>query len=150
MEGGIYQPLVIQPSQVRPDGRFTTERGITGVQTGGWTATATVVTQRFDFCLQDDSSPETIILINTFSGDYIFPQPGGPNLVGTGTVTRKDCTFKLTDNLRDRSVEAKIDPCTQTGSASVQTSPPNSPKVKFTITDRKTTDNTCACGPGCN
>lgn len=71
MEGGIYQPLVIQPSQVGPDGRFTTERGITGVQTGGWTATATVVTQRFDFCLRDDSSPQTIILINTSRQGYL-------------------------------------------------------------------------------
>ena len=150
MEGGVYQPLVIQPSQVGPDGRYTTTRGITGVETGGWTAAGTVVTQRFNFCLQDDSRPQTVILINTFTGDYIFPQASGANLGGNGAITRKDCIFTLTDNRPDRRVQSKIDPCTQTGSASVQASPPNSPKVKFTITDRNTTDNTCACGPGCN
>jgi hypothetical protein len=41
----------------------------------------------------------------------------------------------------DRRVMSRIDQCTHTGSASVQTV---SPKVKFTITDRNTTDNTCA------
>lgn len=149
MVGGNYQPLVIQPSQVGPDGRFTTTRGITGVQTGGWTATGTVVAHRFDFCLQDDSSPQRVILINTFTGDCFFPQPGGVNLGGRGTVTKKDCIITLTDSRPDRRVQSTIDPCSQTGSASVQTSPPNSPKVKFTITDRNTKDNTCACGPGC-
>ncbi|MCM3872060.1 MAG: hypothetical protein ND895_15365 [Pyrinomonadaceae bacterium] len=43
MEGGTNQPLVIQPSKVGADGRYSTTRGITGVQTGDWTATATVV-----------------------------------------------------------------------------------------------------------
>ncbi|HVS82388.1 MAG TPA: hypothetical protein VHE60_11705 [Pyrinomonadaceae bacterium] len=149
MVGGNYQPLVIQPSQVGADGRYSTTRGITGVQTGGWTATGTVVTHRFDFCLQDDSNPRTVILINTFNGDYIFPQPGGVNLGGTGTVNRKGCIITLTDSRPDRRVQSTLDPCTQTGSASVQTSPPNKPKIKFTITDRNTTNNTCSCGPGC-
>ncbi|HYR76584.1 MAG TPA: hypothetical protein VEM96_12165 [Pyrinomonadaceae bacterium] len=146
MEGGPYQPLLIQPSQVGADGRYSTTRGITGIQTGGWNATATVVTTRFDFCLQDDSNPRTVILINTFTGEYIFPQPSGANLGGSGSVTRKDCVITLTDNQPDRKVQGKIDPCTQTGGASVQLV---SPKVKFTITDRNTRDNTCACGPGC-
>ncbi len=75
MVGGNYQPLVIQPSQVGPDGRFTTTRGITGIQTGGWTATATVVTHKFDICLQDDTAPARRILWNTFNGDYIFICP---------------------------------------------------------------------------
>ncbi|HEY3026139.1 MAG TPA: hypothetical protein VGJ55_08325 [Pyrinomonadaceae bacterium] len=149
MEGGPYQPLVIQPSQVGADGTFTTTRGITGVQTGVWGATATLVTHRFDVCLQDDSVPATVILVNTFSGDYIFTPSGGTSLSGTGTVTRKGCTITLTDSRPDRRVQGNIDPCTKTGSASVQTSPPNSPKIKFTITDRNTTNNTCTCGPGC-
>jgi hypothetical protein len=43
MQGGTNQSLVIQPSQVSPDGRYTTTRNITGVQAGGWGATATVM-----------------------------------------------------------------------------------------------------------
>ena len=63
MVGGMYQPLVIQPSEVGADGRYTTTRGITGVQTGGWEATATVVTHRFDACLQDDSSGSSFVFL---------------------------------------------------------------------------------------
>jgi hypothetical protein len=168
-EGGPYQQLVIQPSQVGADGRYSTTRMITGVQAGGWAATATVMTHKFDFCLQDDLDLTTMIMVNTFSGDYIFAPPAGTSLIGeradripgllwpsrgtslngTGTVTRKDCIITLTDSPPNRRVQVTIDPCTQTGSASVQTSPPNSPKIKFTITDRNTDNNTCACGPGC-
>jgi len=157
MEGGTYQPLVIRPSQVGADGRYSTTRGITGVQTGVWGATATVVTHRFDVCLQDDTAPARRVLWNTFTGDYIFtnpfppPKPSGQppqtdsttptSLPGTGKITMKGCIFTLEHNAPDRRVMSRIDQCTKTGRASVQTV---SPKVKFTITDRNTTDNTCA------
>jgi hypothetical protein len=36
------------------------------------------------------------------------------------------------------------------GLQSVESSPPNSPKLQVTITDRNTTDNTCTCVPGCH
>ncbi len=158
MDGGIYQPLVIQPSQVGADGRYTTTRGITGVQAGGWTATATVVTGPFNVCLQDDSRPATVILWNTVTGDYRFSPPAGSAATqtgsappaGKGTMAMKGCILTLQHNAPDRRVFATLDTCTQTGSASVQTSPPNSPKVKFTITDKNTTDNTCPCPAGEN
>ena len=145
-EGGPYQHLVIQPSEVGPDGSYTTTRGITGVQAGVWGATATVMIHQYDFCLQDDSNPRTVVLVNSFTGNYLFPLPGGTSLSGTGTVTRKGCIITLTDSQPDRRVQGNIDPCTKTGSASVQVV---SPKVKFTITDRNTANNTCTCGPGC-
>ena len=156
MAGGIYQPLVIQPSQVGADGRYTTTRGITGVQAGGWGATATVVTHRFDVCLQDDSTREFVLVWNTFNGEYIFANPFPPkppgqppqtgdttplSLPGKGTIIMKGCILTLQHNAPDRRVFATLDTCTNTGSASVESS---SPKVKFTITDRNTTDNTCA------
>jgi hypothetical protein len=53
----------------------------------------------------------------------------------------KGCIFTLEHNAPDRRVMSRIDQCTNTGSASAQTV---SPQVKFTITDRNTTDNTCA------
>jgi len=199
MEGGEYQPLLIQPSQVGADGRYITTRGITGIQAGGWGANATVVVQPFNICLRDDNNPQTVILFNSFTGDYKFTEPvmlppavqtggvpgqtggtakpnetkqsggtaqvvagpvvpgvptilfPGPIFVGpaTGTVTRNGCTITLDDNRPDRIVIATVDMCTHTGTASVETAPPKSPKIKFTITDRNTTDNTCTCGPGC-
>jgi hypothetical protein len=148
MQGGIYQPLMIQPSQVGADGRYTTTRAITGVQAGGWGATATVVTGPFNVCLQDDSRFATVILWNTVSGDYSFrppggssaPQTGGAPLTGKGTMVMKGCVLTLQHNAPDRRIFATLDTCTQTGGAAVESS---SPKVKFTITDRNIADNTC-------
>jgi hypothetical protein len=170
MDEGNYQPLMIQPTQVGADGRYSTTRGITGVQTGAWTATATVLTQHFNICLQDDSVPARVILWNTFTGDYTFtnirppPRPGQPrppgvmvptggammpggfNFSGTGQVVRKGCIITLKHNAPDRRVMGTLDKCTNTGNATVQGP---STGTRFTITDRNTTDNTCTCGPGC-
>jgi hypothetical protein len=87
MDGGMYQPMVIQPSQVGADGRYTTTRGITGVQTGGWEAIATVVTTRFNVCLQDDTSPHRRLLWNTSTGEYVFTYPDWWPPKGTGGTT---------------------------------------------------------------
>jgi len=147
MEGGTYQPLVIQPSQVGADGRYSTSRGITGVQPGGWGATATVVTNRFDFTLQDDSVPARVVLLNTFSGDYIFNCPGcslpKEGLSGKGTVSMNGCAVTLTHDATDRRVHSTIDPCTKSGSTTVETLPTG---AKFTITDRNMGDNVLQAG----
>ena len=109
MEGGMYQPLLIQPSQVGADGRYTTTRGITGVQTGGWTSTATVVTQPFNIILRDPVPPQTV-LVNSFTGDYVFCG-AGPKLTGAGQVKRQGCVFTLTDNKIDRQISGTFDGC---------------------------------------
>lgn len=159
MEGGAYQPLVILPSQVGADGRYSTTRVITGVQTGGWTATATVVTHRFDTCLQDDSSGN-LFIFDPKTGDYIFSQPesaaGKPVLLpwiaqtrgalmptsdvnlAPPLVTYSGCKLDLNHKAPDRQVQVTIDSCVKTGQASVQAG-----KTKFTITDRNIADNTC-------
>jgi hypothetical protein len=110
MEGGSYQPLVIQPSKVGADGRYSTTREITGVQTGSWTATATVVTKPFDIVLRDPSPPQTLLL-NSFTGDYVFCGTG-PKLTGTGQIKRQGCVIELTDNKPDRLVQGRVNTCT--------------------------------------
>ncbi len=109
MEGGMYQPLMIQPSQVGSDGRYTTTRGITGVRTGGWEGTATVVTQPFNIVLRDPDPPQTV-LINSFTGDYVFCG-SGPKLSGTGQIKRQGCVITLTDNAPDRQVQGTANAC---------------------------------------
>ena len=109
MEGGMFQPLVIQPSQVGADGRYTTTRRVTGVQAGGWEATATVVTQPFNIVLRDPDPPQTI-LINSFTGDYAFCG-SGTKLSGTGEIKRKGCVITLTDNQPDRQVQGTLNAC---------------------------------------
>ena len=76
MEGGMFQQFMIQPSQVNKDGQYTTTREVTGVQTGVWGATVTVVTQPFNVCLQDDNNAQTVLLINSYTGVYTFSCEG--------------------------------------------------------------------------
>jgi hypothetical protein len=109
MEGGMYQPLLIQPSQVGADGRYSTTRGITGVQAGGWTSTATVVTQPFNIVLRDPSPPQTL-LINSFTGDYVFCG-SGLKLSGAGQIKRQGCMITLDDDRPDRTVKGAFDGC---------------------------------------
>ncbi len=155
MQGGDVQSMTIKPSEVQSNGTFTTTRTITGVQTGVWNATATVVV--FDVCLQDDKTGDQL-QFNSTTGDYhfcnLFPTTVagdagriniswyGTNTPETGSVGWGGCTITLQHNSTDGWVKAQMDRCSQTGSATVQ---PASTKTKFTITDRDTRDNTCAC-----
>jgi hypothetical protein len=163
MQGGDVQTMSIKPAEVQQNGMFITTRTITGVQTGGWNATATVVV--FDFCLQDESNPGNVVLVNAQTGDYefcthqpqstnVFPwvvagDPGrvsyawyGTTTPDTGSVVKTGCTITLEHNATDGRVTVQMDRCTQTGTATVQ---PASSKIKVTITDRDMRNNTCTC-----
>jgi hypothetical protein len=167
MEGGSFQNLRIKPSDVTPDGRYTTNRTITGVQAGGFSVNGTVIVRPYDLCLQDDSDPNRLFHFNSFTGDYIFACGGGScrsgtggtsgqpptgssapptpvNLTGTGKMQMKGCIITLSHNAPDRRVFARLDACTKSGDASVETT---SPKTNFKITDKNTADNTVASPP---
>ena len=168
MEGGPYQPLMIQPAQVDAGGRYSTTRGVTGIQAGGWGATATVVVDKFNARLQDDNDPNRIFHFNSFTGDYVFACGGGScrtggtggtssqpptgssappppvTLTGTGKPAMKGCIITLSHNAPDRRVFARLDACTKTGEASVET---KSPKANFNINDKNTTDNSVTSPP---
>lgn len=135
MEGAMFQPLMIQPSQVGADGRYTTTRGITGVQNGGWTSTATVVTQPFNIVLRDPSPPQTI-LVNSFTGDYVFCG-SGPKLTGTGQIKRQGCIIQLTDNRPDRQVQGTLNTCVPVDNGRLFTfySAGTITEIKVTVTD---------------
>jgi hypothetical protein len=167
LDGGNYQQFMIQPSEVDRQGHYIRTLGGVGVEVGAWSATATVAKDKFNFCLQDDNNPMRTVLFNSFTGDYVFycqncnagskpvvlPWIGQTRsalmqssdlYVTNPTVTIKPCVIILEHNVADRRVRAQIDTCTHTGGASVQTV---SPKMKFTITDRNVTDNTCPPSP---
>jgi hypothetical protein len=157
MEGGNFQNMLIPTTSILPGGRFTMTRTITGQQAGAFSVTATVIVKSFDVCLADDSDRHRGLSWNTFTGDYIFtnlvpagqpkppdtvtPPPGSINLTGTGKPAMKGCIITLTHNAPDRRVFARLDVCSQTADASVETS---TPKSKLTITDKNTSDNACA------
>lgn len=163
MDGGNFQNLRIKPEEVKLDGRYTTNRTITGVQAGGFTVTATVIVGPFDMCLQDDLDPARGMSWNTFTGDYSFSDPTitmpagpqgavagvstfgyspwkGSSLTGTGKPAMKGCIITLSHNAPDRRVFAKLDTCTKTGEASVETP---STKTTVKVTDQNTANNSC-------
>ena len=96
----------------------------------------------FDICLQDDSNGN-LLRFNSATGEYLFTRCGtGFMLGGTGTVTVRGSVITLQHNAADRRVLAQIDNATHTGKASVQVF---SLGTTFTISDRNTANNTCAC-----
>lgn len=161
MQGGDVQTMSIKPAEVQSNGTFTTTRTITGVQAGVWSATATVVV--FDVCLQDDNSGNQLSF-SSYTGDYIFcesnAKSGTSNAIlrtdgvmdfSGGVMVRagdpgdikKNGTFTSADfNFKAGHIHAQFDSFMHTGTATVQIS---NPKRTFTITDRDTRNNTCAC-----
>lgn len=96
----------------------------------------------FDLCLQDDSSGN-ILRINSTTGEYQFARCGsGLVLSGIGSIIRKGSIITLQNYAADRRVLAKFDGGVNRGTASVQVF---ALETTFTITDRNTTNNTCAC-----
>lgn len=95
----------------------------------------------FDTCLQDDGDGK-ILRINSTTGDYHLTNCTGLTLSGAGTLVRRGCVITLEHNAGDRRVLARIDTCSKRATASIQSL---SNRVSFSITDRNTTNNTCAC-----
>ena len=97
----------------------------------------------FDIFLQDNTNPETMLFINSFTGEYAF-YCGGTSYTGVGTITKRGCQVSLTHNPADRRVSASIQLGTspQSATAALQ-SPPGT--TICTITDTKLANNSCVC-----
>ncbi len=139
MDGGNSQFIPIPQASVTPAGIFTMTRTLTGQQSGGFSVTATIVVKPLETCLQDDKGGG-VFLFNSTAGDYIFTPTGGATVDGKGVLARKGCIITLTDNRVDRRVMSRLDTCENKGNATIEL---DSPKAKFTVTDKNTADNTC-------
>lgn len=95
----------------------------------------------FDLCLQDDGSG-SLLQLNSTTGAYLFTNCGGVTITGMGTLTKRGGGLTLQDFSVDRKVLAKIDTAVNRASAGIQI---YSQGATFTITDRNTINNTCAC-----
>jgi uncharacterized delta-60 repeat protein len=113
----------------------------TATDSSGNTATCMFTVSVFNACLQDDATPTTVILFNTFTGDYRFCCNGSV-FTGKGSIVKQGSIYTLTHNPADRRVLARLDNSTKTGTASLQ-SPPGT--TRCTISDRNTANNSCQC-----
>lgn len=102
MEGGPFQQFTL-------DRTSTISRRITGNQTGGWSATASIVTTPYNIVLRDPDPPQTL-LFNSFTGDYIFCSPQG-KFSGTAQVQQKGCTAEINSRQKDHEITGPLNIC---------------------------------------
>ncbi|HEX8473112.1 MAG TPA: hypothetical protein VF666_03710 [Pyrinomonadaceae bacterium] len=140
MTGGNTQVIPIRPMDVVSGGRFVFTRTLTARTEGSFGVVSTVIGRPFNVCLQDDKSGDALFLSSS-TGAYAFTQADGANGRGTGEIAKNDCEITLTHNASERKVKATIDMCRKIGKASVEAA---SPKTKFDIDDKNTTDSRCA------
>jgi FG-GAP repeat protein/HYR domain-containing protein len=137
---GIQSVVCLPPSgSAFPVGATTVT--CTATDTSGNTASCSFTVTVFDVCLQDDTNPNTAMVWNSVTGDYLFCC-GGVTYTGRGVVTRTGSIFTLTHNVPDRRLIASVDATQNRGTATLQ-SPPG--VVRGTINDRDIRNNTCAC-----
>jgi hypothetical protein len=96
----------------------------------------------FDVCLQDDANASTVLLFNSFTGDYLLCSCGGTTFTGRGTVQKLGSTYTLTHNTAERRVSARLEGAMNRGTASLQ-SPVGT--MRCTISDRDIRNNSCLC-----
>lgn len=119
----------------------TTTVACTATDGAGNTASCNFAVTVFDACLQDDNTPGTVLLFNSFTGDYRFCY-NGTTLTGKGTVSKLGCSYTLEHNTADRRVLGKIDKALFRGNGSLQVP---SGTFRCSLTDRDTRNNSCIC-----
>ena len=113
----------------------------TATDASGNTATCSFAVTTFDLCVQDDSNPGAMVMVNSISGDYQFCC-GGNIFTGQGTVSIKGNLVTVEQNKTNRRVTIKVDKGTKQGTASYA-SPPG--HILCQIRDTNITNNTCLC-----
>ena len=112
--------------------------GVAIVDMGAYEAPAA---RPIDLCIQDDSNGNRLQL-NFTTGEYQFSNCSGLTVGGTGSISRRGGLITLQHAAADRRVTATVDTSTNRATASVQLL---SQGRTFTIADRNTLNNTCAC-----
>jgi endo-1,4-beta-xylanase len=80
----------------------------TSTDTSGNTSSCSFNVTVFNTCLQDDSDPESKLLINTSTGQYqIFC--GGSLYSGTGVISMRGCMFTLAHNAEGRRLRVTVE-----------------------------------------
>jgi hypothetical protein len=98
--------------------------------------------EKFDSCLQDDSSPGNVLQFNSQTGDYQFCC-NGKTYTGKATIQVRGQIITLVHNPVEYKLVATIDNAQHRGNAALQFPHGTTP---CTIADRNTLNNTCVCG----
>jgi hypothetical protein len=124
----------------------TTTVTCTATDTSGNTAQCTFSLSAFSFCLQDESSPGNVVLVNAQTGDFSFCCGGVPIAGGRGDLTTHGCIGSIDSSKGDRQVHIQWDTSANNGAgAGTAFVQKRSNKIVCQITDRNLTNNTCLC-----
>jgi hypothetical protein len=118
----------------------------TATDASGNKANCSFTVSAFSFCLQDDSNPGNVVLVNASTGDFSFCCGGVPIASGRGTLTTHGCVGSIDANKGNRQVHIQWDTAannsTGAGTAFVQKL---SDKLVCQITDKNMSNNSCQC-----
>jgi hypothetical protein len=124
----------------------TTTVTCTATNVSGTTGQCTFTVTVSSFCLQDETSPGNVVLVNASTGDFSFCCGGVPVAGGRGTLTTRGCIGSIDATKGDRQVHIRWDTSSNNdvgaGTAIVQKL---SNKTVCQITDKNMFNNTCQC-----
>ena len=136
--------VVVTSGQPFPVG--TTTVTCTATDTSGNTASCSFNVSVFSFCLQDETNPGNVVLVNAQTGDFSFCCGGVPIASGRGTLTTRGCIGSIDHTKGNRQVHIQWDTAAVNGlgagTAFVQKL---SDKFVCQITDKNMSNNTCQC-----
>jgi uncharacterized repeat protein (TIGR01451 family) len=119
----------------------TTTVTCTATDTAGNTATCSFPVTVFSLCVQDNSNPGNVVLIDTTTGAYRFCCNGVLVASGIGTRNARGCTLSISDNSNGNTVQVSLDTAVMRGTASFK----QGGNVVCTIQDSNLANNTCVC-----
>jgi 6-phosphogluconolactonase (cycloisomerase 2 family) len=124
----------------------TTTVTCTATDASGNASQCSFTVSAFSFCLQDESNPGNVVLVNAQTGDFSFCCGGVPIASGRGTLTTRGCIGSIDASKGDRRVHIQWDTSAVNGAgAGTAYVQKLSDKVVCQITDKNMSNNTCQC-----
>src|ERR1041385_94992 len=102
---GVQVACVPPPGSCLPTG--STMVTCTATDAAGNTAMCSFSVTVFDVCLQDDSNPNTVVLLNSQTGDFKFCCQG-TTFTGKATVTIQGCIISFQQSIASQRVVGQV------------------------------------------
>ena len=136
---GVTVACVPPSGSMFPTG--TTSVTCTAMDASGNTATCTFPVTVFNLCVQDNTNPGSVVLVNTSTGAYRFCCNGVLVASGTGTPNVRGCVVTISNSSNNQIVQITVDGSSMKGTASIK----QGGTILCTISDNNLQNNTCVC-----
>jgi hypothetical protein len=143
---GVQSIVCLPPSGSAFPVGTTTVTCVATDTSGNMSTPCTFTITTFSFCLQDETNPGNVVLVNALTGDFSFCCDGVPIASGRGDLTTRGCIGTIDASKGDRQVHIQWDTAannsTGEGTAYVLK---RSTRMICQITDKNMSNNTCQC-----